>query len=106
MVRKHRKTTTMKENELYILPSPNDEMRKFVSKFKVDMMEHVRKSIGFAVDNKMDIIEVFAFKDTPFVVTISMKEFDANLEHIEKFYAEKEIFELIPPVQKIRQLLK
>ena len=28
------------EAEIYILPSNNDEMRNFTSKFKVDMMEH------------------------------------------------------------------
>ena len=39
--------TVIKENELYILPSPNDEMRKFVNKFKVDMMEHIVSSIKY-----------------------------------------------------------
>ena len=94
------------EPETYILPSDNDEMRKFVSKFKVDMMEHVVSNIKFAIKNKREMVEVFAFKNTAFVVTISLKEFDENLEHIEKFYTEKEFFELIPSVTKTRQLLK
>jgi len=94
------------EPETYILPSDNDEMRKFVSKFKVDMMEHVVSNIKFAIKNKREMVEVFAFKNTSFVVTISVKEFDENLAHIEKFYTEKEIFELIPAITKTRELLK
>lgn len=94
------------ENEAYILPSSNDEMRCFVKKFKVDMMENVVESIKFAIENKLPMVEVFTFKNSPFVVTISKEEFAANLEHIEKYYTDKEIFELIPRVQKIRQLLK
>lgn len=92
--------------EPYILPSDNDEMRKFVTKFKVDMMENVIQSIKFAVENKMDIVEVFSFKNSPFVVTISKKEFDTNLEHIEKFYTDEEIFELLPIVKELRKSLK
>ena len=106
MVRKHRKTTTMKENELYILPSPNDEMRKFVSKFKVDMMEHVVSSIKFAVDNKLPIVEVFQFKDSPFVVTINDREFMPNLSHIKQYYMENEMYELCTRVEKLCETLK
>ena len=47
------------ELEFYILPSDNNEMRKFLSKFKVDMMEHVISNIKFAVENKLPIVEVF-----------------------------------------------
>jgi len=100
------KTKTVIGLDSYILPSDNDEMRKFVTKFKVDMMENVVSNIKFAVENKIDVVEVFAFKNSPFVVTISKKEFDANLEHIEKFYTEEEIFELIPSVKELRKSLK
>lgn len=101
-----RAKTNIKENELYILPSPNDEMRKFVDKFRIDMMEHVVSSINFAVENKMPIVEVFQFKNSPFVVTITEKEFIPNLEHINKFYVANEIFELCPRVEKLRQDLQ
>lgn len=96
----------MKENELYILPSPNDEMRVFVSKFKVDMMEHVVSSIKFAIENKLPIVEVFQFKNSPFVITLNEREFGINLEHISKYYTDNQIFELCPRVEALRQLLK
>ena len=96
----------MIENELYILPSPNDEMRTFVNKFKVDMMEHVVSSIKFAVENKLPIVEVFQFKNSPFVVTINEHEFDTNLSHIGKYYKDHEIFELCQRVEQLREILK
>lgn len=92
--------------EPYILPSDNDEMRKFVNKFKIDMMERAVANIRFAIENKMEVVEIFAFKNSPFVVTIAQKEYDSNLEHIEKFYTDREIFELVEPIQKLRKLLK
>ena len=103
---KKKKQTTMPENELYILPSPNDEMRNFVTKFKVDMMEHVVSSIKFAVENKLPIVEVFQFKGSPFVVTINEKEFMPNLSHIRQYYMEHELYELCPKVELLCETLK
>lgn len=94
------------EPDSYILPSSNEEMIEFVNKFKVDMMENVIQKIKFAVDNKLPMIEVFTFSNSPFVVTISEKEFENNLENIENYYKENEIYELLPSVQQLRQLLK
>lgn len=105
MVRK-KKQTSMKDNELYVLPSSSEEMRTFVNKFKVDMMEHIISSIKFAIEHKLPIIEVFQFKNSPFVVTIAEREFEPNLEHINKFYMEHEMYELCPKVEVLRQLLK
>lgn len=96
----------MPENELYILPSPNDEMRNFVTKFKVDMMEHVVSSIKFAVENKLPIVEVFQFKGSPFVVTINEKEFMPNLSNIRQYYMEHELYELCPKVELLCETLK
>lgn len=104
MVKK--KKAVMKKNELYILPSPSEEMRSFISKFKIDMMEHVVSSIKFAVEHKLQIVEVFQFKNSPFVVTITEKEFEPNLEHINKFYHENEMYELCLKVEKLQQILK
>ena len=96
----------MKENESYILPSPNKEMRDFVGKFKVDMMEHVVSSIEFAIDNKLSIVEVFQFKNSPFVVTINEQEFEPNLSHINQYCKDNEIYELCAKVEKLRKILQ
>jgi signal recognition particle receptor subunit beta len=105
MVKKKNKIVA-KENKLYILPSLNSDMRKYISKFKVDMMEHVVSSIKFAVENKLPIVEVFQFKNTPFVVVINEQEFMSNLSHIRNYYMENEIYELCPRVEKLYETLK
>lgn len=94
-----------KENELYILPSTNDEMKLFVDKFKVDMMEHIVSSITFAIQNKLPIVEVFQFKNSPFVITIAEKEYKSNIEHINKYYVDNEIYELCPRVEELRKTI-
>ena len=100
------KSKTVIEPESYILPSDAGEMKKFIDKFKIDMMENIVSQIQLAIENKLPMVEVFTFANSPFVVTLSKEEFDMNLEHIEKFYSEEEIFELVPHVKEVRQLLK
>ena len=106
MVKKRKAATIQSDNELYVLPSPTDEMRKFVSKFKVDMMEHVVSSIKFAVEHKLPMVEVFQFKNSPFVVTINEKEFMPNLSHIRQYYVEHEMYELCPKVEALCETIK
>jgi hypothetical protein len=106
MVNKKKRATVKSENELYILPSPNEEMRTFVNKFKIDMMEHIINSIKYAIDNRLPIIEVFQFKNSPFVITIAEKEFSLNLEHIHKFLMDNEIYELCKNIEKLQKILR
>lgn len=94
------------ENELYILPSANEEMKTFAKNFKVDMMEHVVKSIQFAVDNKLNIAEVFQFKNSSFVVTISENEFESNLENINQYYMDNNLYELCQKIDVLRKRIK
>src|ERR1035437_9204509 len=94
------------EPESYVLPSDNGKMREFVTKIKLDMMEHVVSSIKFAVENKLPIVEVFQFKDSPFVVTINEREFMPNLSHIRQYYMKNEMYELCPRVEKLCETLK
>ena len=54
----------------------------------------------------MSMVEVFQFKNSSFVITIAEKEFISNLEHINKYYVENEIFELCPKVEELCHKLK
>ncbi len=96
----------MRINELYLLPSPSEDMRTFTTKFRIDMMEHVVASIKFAVENKLPVVEVFQFTNSPFVVTIGESEFASNLENINKFYMKNEMYELCPKVEQLQSILK
>lgn len=94
------------ENTPYVLPANNKELQSFVDKYKVDMTEQVVSSIEFAMKHKLPLIEVFQFKDSKFVVTVTPTEFDINLEAIYKFYLETEQYELCKRVAKLRNQLK
>lgn len=94
------------ENDPYVLPVNNDELQAFISKYKVDMTEQVVSSIEFAINHKLPIIEVFQFKGSKFVVTVSPQEFDINLETIYNYYLDSERYELCSRVVKLRHKLK
>lgn len=92
---KKEKKPNLMENESYILPSDNEELKDFVIKYKVDMMERVIKSIEYALENKLPIIEVFQFKNSQFVITITVKEFESNLDNIYNCYMEDEVMNYV-----------
>lgn len=104
MARKTKKI--YRENDPYVLPSDNKELQAFISKYKVDMTEQVVSSIEFAIKHKLPIIEVFQFKGSKFVVTVSPKEFDINLESIYRYYLESERYELCKRIVQLRNKLK
>lgn len=89
----------------YILPSSNQNFRKFVSDNKLDMMVHVISSIELAKLNDWSVVEVFQFKNSSFVITISEKEFLSNLDYIHEFCMDNEFYELCPYVMKVKKLL-
>lgn len=101
-----KKVGITKENPIYVLPSANEELEIFVNKYRVDMMEQVVSAIEYALENKLSMIEIFQFKNSHFVVTISEREFDSNLENIYKTYMKDEVYELCPRVIRLRELLK
>ena len=94
------------EHETYILPAINDEMESFIGKFKIDMMYHIVDSIEYAIEHKLNMIELFSFKKSDFVITLSEKEFDNNLSHIKEYYQKLQLFELCPRIEELQKLLK
>jgi hypothetical protein len=96
----------IKENHSYVLPSTDDELKLFIEKYKVDMMEQIITSIEYAISHKLSLIEVFQFKNSQFVITISEKEFESNLNNIHNFYMENEVYELCSRATKLQNLLK
>lgn len=99
------KKKLVEENEVYILPSANDDMQKFIDKFKIDMMEHVVNSIEYALTNKLEMVELFQFKNSEYVITINKKEFDTNLSHIYDVFKSNQIYESCSKIEKLRKLL-
>ena len=74
------------------------------------MMEQVIVSIEFAIKNKLSLIEVFQFKNSDFVITLSKKDYSANLNNVYSYCIENELYEYCPRIlslqKKINKFIK
>ncbi len=91
---------------LYVIPSDNKELQFFSKKFKFDMMEQVINMIAFAIEHNLPLVEVFQFKNSDFVITLSERDYLTNLNNIYSYYVEKEAYEYCPKVVKLQKILK
>lgn len=90
----------------YVLPSDNKELATFTLKNKRAMMEQVICSIEYAVSKKLELVEVFQFKNTDFVITISEKDYLINLDTIFSFYMKSETYENCPRIVELQNSIK
>lgn len=70
------------------------------------MMEQVVKAIEFAVEHHLPFIEVFQFKNSDFVITLSERDYLNNLDNIYKYFIEREMYEYCPRVVRLRETIK
>lgn len=90
---------------IYVLPSDNKELQKISQKCKVEMMEQVVNSIEFAINNELELVEVFQFKNSDFVITLAEKDYLANLTNIYDYYMKRELYENCSRVVTLRKSL-
>jgi hypothetical protein len=90
----------------YVLPADNDELLSFTLKNKTSMMEQVVNSIEYAVSLNLPIVEVFQFKNSDFVITISEKDYITNIDNIFSYYMKSEKYEYCPRVVELQKTLK
>ncbi len=93
-------------NNKYFLPSNDTYLKAFVKRHKINLMNQVVSSIQYAIKHKLDLIEVFQFKDSDFVITISKKDFSENLENIFSFYIKNELYEKCKNLKELQDKLK
>jgi len=91
--------------KLYTLPCNFNEMNKFIEINKIQMMEHVVSSIEYAINKKLNFVEVFNFKNSDFVVTLPISQFKENLENVYNYYIEREHYELCIRVKSVENKL-
>lgn len=89
----------------YLLPSDFSEMDAFIEKNKTIMTEQVVSSIEYAIEKKLEIVEVFKFKKSDFVITLSHETFKQNLENVYNYYISTEKYELCTRVKKLEEKL-
>lgn len=90
----------------YVLPSENSELQNFSKKFKLDMMDQVVNAVEFALEHELPLIEVFQFKNSDFVITLSEKDYITNLDNVYSYYMEREAYEHCPRVVRLLNTLK
>lgn len=89
----------------YTLPSEFSEMDDFIKNNKTIMTEQVVSSIEYAIEKKLEIVEVFKFKKSNFVITLSQETFKQNLENVYNYYISTEKYELCTRIKKIKEKL-
>ena len=92
---------SIKKYKPYLLPSEFNEMERFIEVNKTLMTEQVITSIEYALDKNLNIVEVFSFKDSDFVVTLPFEQFKDNLIHVYNYYIQMEKYELCARIKKI-----
>jgi hypothetical protein len=92
--------------EKYVLPSEHSELEIFSKEFKIDMMEHILNSIESAVEEDLPIIEVFQFKNSDFVITLSDRDYLTNLENIYSYFIKNERYEHCNRLVQLQKTLK
>jgi len=99
------KKNTNSSPSLYVLPSNNKDLEFFSKKYKLDMMEQVVGIIEFAIEHNLPLIEVFQFKNSDFVITLSEKDYLTNLDNIYSYYMKNESYEHCTRVVRLQKIL-
>lgn len=89
----------------FVLPSDFKELESYVKSYKTDLTERVISSIEFAIKKNLPMVEVFNFKNSDFVITISREAFLDNIQNVYNFYIQEEKYELCKRVKQIELLL-
>lgn len=69
-------------------------------------MEQIVSSVEYALLNNLSLIEIFQFRNSDFVITLSEKDYLTNIDHIYNYYLTSEKYELCDRVVRLQKLLK
>jgi hypothetical protein len=103
MARKQKKSSSPPH---YVLPTNNKQLQLFIEKNKASMIEQVIRSVEYAVSNNLSLIEVFEFKSSNFVITLSEKDYLSNLDNVYSFCVKTELYEYCPKIVALQKALK
>lgn len=100
MPRKNSTSSICKDS--FILPFGNEDQSIFIRKYKTDVYNHVIDCFEFALDNNLPVVEVFQYKNSSFIVTVSRQEFLPNLENVIKQCTITEHYEVCDRAKKLQ----
>ena len=70
------------------------------------MMEHVLDSLEHAIIEDLPIVEVFQFKNSGFVITLSDEDYLTNLDNLFAYFLENEKYENCERLVRLQKTLK
>lgn len=88
------------------LPSDFEEMDAYILCNSHVLFNQIIKSIKFAINNNIKMIDVFCFEDSNFLITLDESEFIKNVDHIYDTYIKLEYYELCQEVVELQKKLK
>ena len=87
------------------LPTDPSDMENFVEENRQLINEMLVDSFDYAVRKNFSGIEVFAFKNSSYVVIVNKKDFKDNLQNIFDYSLENELFETCAKSKKVMDLM-
>lgn len=88
-----------------VLPSDFFEMEKLIKSNKIKLMDQIVSSIGYAINNNLQAVEVFNFEESDYIVVLDHTSFEENLENIYDFYISQELYENCSKILSLKQKL-
>lgn len=88
-----------------VLPSDFFEMEKLIKSNKIKLMDQIVSSIGYAITNNLQAVEVFNFEESDYIVVLDHTSFEENLENIYDFYISQELYENCSKILSLKQKL-
>ena len=87
------------------LPTNPVDMENFVENNRSLINDMLVDSFDYAIRKNFSGIEVFAFKDSKYVVIVNRKDFRDNLQNIFDYSLENELFETCAKAKKVMELM-
>ena len=83
------------------LPTNSVDMENFVRKNRILINETIVDSLDYAIRKNFGGIEVFAFKDSSYVVVINRNDFKDNLQNIFDYSLKMNFSKLVPKLKRL-----
>lgn len=101
-----KKVTAVVEKISYTLPSKNDVLRNYLVRNKTLLQEKIVSAIEYALLHNLNVVDIFDFENTDFIISIYPKDFNTNLEYIFKSYIQSENYELCTRIVRLQNVIK
>ena len=87
------------------LPCSFKTQQEFLKKNKILLMEHAIDCIEYAINNKLDLIEIFEYPGTNFVILVTKEEYKENINYIYDHFIKNELYEKCTKIATLQKKL-